>query len=272
MEARPGGPTPASTTCARTCRASARSSSPSSPPPIPAIPWGLSLPAARSPGASPPSCSKPSARVAVTAHSVDLYGQPGDTARAELTNLDAARHFIALAGARWTRSWWRARPTTAFPPMCCRPTCAATTDPVLPRTASRWRSTPELLAKAAAGPTHPPAFGHLFHRVRPRTVAAPRGLRAHADRPQRARAAAAEVAQQVLAARHRDARRACRLRRADVRLIDIERMKRISLRILAIDMAQRGADFIEVFRFFLDAGQTRPTVSVRRSACSRGVP
>ena len=38
--------------------------------------------------------------------------------------------------------------------------------------------------------------------------------------------------------------------------IDIARMKRISLRILGIDMALRGADFIEVFRFFLDAGQS----------------
>ena len=38
--------------------------------------------------------------------------------------------------------------------------------------------------------------------------------------------------------------------------IDIERMKRISLRIEAVAMALDGADFIEVFRFFLDAGQT----------------
>ena len=37
--------------------------------------------------------------------------------------------------------------------------------------------------------------------------------------------------------------------------IDIERMKRVSLRIEAIAMALDGADFIEVFRYFLDAGQ-----------------
>ncbi|MGN6513037.1 MAG: flavohemoglobin expression-modulating QEGLA motif protein [Lysobacteraceae bacterium] len=37
--------------------------------------------------------------------------------------------------------------------------------------------------------------------------------------------------------------------------IDIERMKRISLRIEAIAQALDGADFVEVFRYFLDAGQ-----------------
>ena len=37
--------------------------------------------------------------------------------------------------------------------------------------------------------------------------------------------------------------------------IDIERMKRISLRIEAIARALDGADFIDVFRYFLDAGQ-----------------
>jgi len=37
--------------------------------------------------------------------------------------------------------------------------------------------------------------------------------------------------------------------------IDIMRMKRISLRIIAIDMALRGANFIEVFDFFMRSGQ-----------------
>ena len=37
--------------------------------------------------------------------------------------------------------------------------------------------------------------------------------------------------------------------------IDIARLQRISLRILAIDMALRGADFIEVYRWFRGHGQ-----------------
>lgn len=40
------------------------------------------------------------------------------------------------------------------------------------------------------------------------------------------------------------------------RTIDIARLRRIALRIKAIHMALEGADFVEVFRFFLDEGQS----------------
>lgn len=39
--------------------------------------------------------------------------------------------------------------------------------------------------------------------------------------------------------------------------LDLNRLKRIALRILAIDMALKGADFIELFRFFESHGQNR---------------
>ncbi len=54
--------------------------------------------------------------------------------------------------------------------------------------------------------------------------------------------------------------------------MDIERMKRISLRTLAIDMALAGADFVEVFRFFLDAGQTPRDSFASAQRVFRGVP
>jgi uncharacterized protein (TIGR02421 family) len=38
--------------------------------------------------------------------------------------------------------------------------------------------------------------------------------------------------------------------------IDINRLRRIALRVIAVKMALDGADFIEVFKFFLNAGQT----------------
>jgi uncharacterized protein (TIGR02421 family) len=38
--------------------------------------------------------------------------------------------------------------------------------------------------------------------------------------------------------------------------IDINRLRRIALRVIAVDMGMKGADFLEVFRFFLDAGQS----------------
>lgn len=54
--------------------------------------------------------------------------------------------------------------------------------------------------------------------------------------------------------------------------MDIERMKRISLRIVAIDMAIRGADFVEVFRYFLAAGQNEVDSFSSAQRVYRGVP
>jgi uncharacterized protein (TIGR02421 family) len=54
--------------------------------------------------------------------------------------------------------------------------------------------------------------------------------------------------------------------------IDIARMKRLSLRIEAIARALEGADFIEVFRFFLDAGQTPQESFASAQRVFRGVP
>jgi uncharacterized protein (TIGR02421 family) len=53
--------------------------------------------------------------------------------------------------------------------------------------------------------------------------------------------------------------------------IDIERMKRISLRIEAIARALDGADFIEVFRYFLDAGQNPAESFASAQRVFRGV-
>ena len=54
--------------------------------------------------------------------------------------------------------------------------------------------------------------------------------------------------------------------------IDIERLKRISLRTEAIAMAREGADFIEVFRYFCDAGQTPEESFASAQRVFRGVP
>jgi len=54
--------------------------------------------------------------------------------------------------------------------------------------------------------------------------------------------------------------------------MDIERMKRISLRIVAIDMALAGADFIEVFRFFHESGQTDSDSFTSAMRVFRGAP
>jgi len=53
--------------------------------------------------------------------------------------------------------------------------------------------------------------------------------------------------------------------------IDIERMKRISLRIEAIARALDGADFVEVFQYFLDAGQNPAESFASAQRVFRGV-
>lgn len=54
--------------------------------------------------------------------------------------------------------------------------------------------------------------------------------------------------------------------------IDIQRMKRLSLRIEAIAMALEGADFIEVFRYFTGAGQDAAESFASAQRVFRGVP
>lgn len=54
--------------------------------------------------------------------------------------------------------------------------------------------------------------------------------------------------------------------------IDIERMKRVSLRIEAIAMALDGADFLDVFGYFLAAGQTPAESFASAQRVFRGVP
>ncbi|WP_226469361.1 flavohemoglobin expression-modulating QEGLA motif protein [Luteimonas panaciterrae] len=54
--------------------------------------------------------------------------------------------------------------------------------------------------------------------------------------------------------------------------IDIERMKRVSLRIEAVAMALEGADFIQVFRYFQAAGQSAAESFASAQRVFRGVP
>jgi len=54
--------------------------------------------------------------------------------------------------------------------------------------------------------------------------------------------------------------------------IDIERLKRISLRTEAIAMAREGADFIAVFRYFCQAGQNNEESFASAQRVFRGVP
>ncbi|NCQ60975.1 MAG: DUF1704 domain-containing protein [Myxococcales bacterium] len=54
--------------------------------------------------------------------------------------------------------------------------------------------------------------------------------------------------------------------------IDIARLRRVALRVLAIDMALEGANFIEVFRYFLEAGQSEMESFNSAMRVFRGAP
>jgi len=54
--------------------------------------------------------------------------------------------------------------------------------------------------------------------------------------------------------------------------IDIERMKRVSLRIEAVAMALEGADFLQVFEYFLASGQSPTDSFTSAQRVFRGVP
>lgn len=54
--------------------------------------------------------------------------------------------------------------------------------------------------------------------------------------------------------------------------LDIERIKRLSLRVEAVAMAMEGADFVEVFRYFLEAGQPPEEGAASAQRVFRGMP
>ena len=219
------------------------------------------------PGASRPSCSRRSVRPASPSlrsacSDVPMRRSPGSGQ----TNLDAARHFIALP-TNSTRTA-RRRGTGIDPAERCSWTAADLDDFFDARTIN-VEIDPHLIAKAAAGATR---IRLRRRRVSPNTtapVARARGVRAFAHRVERARAAAAGFAGADFAARHRDPGRPGDVRRTHVRLDRHRRMKRISLRIVAIDKALRRRGFHRGVQVLSSApGRPNRTVSPRRCACS----
>ncbi len=194
---------------------------------------------------------------AVTEHSARLFGRPDDRVPgARLTNLDAARHFIAIAN-EYHGSAPLDEIETRIPAETLRADLQHQLDAFFGSAVVRVETDPDLIAKAAAGATRirlraaTNFSGYdrhqlLAHEAFVHTLTALNG-RAQPHLKSLARASPRVIATQEGLAVFAELMSGS---------IDIERMKRISLRILAIDMAIRGADFIEVFRYFLEAGQS----------------
>lgn len=209
----------------------------------------------------------------VTNHSIRLFGRPSDPLPGgEVSGIDAAHHFVGIAneldaelraevadyhlGAEDIRDSLQPEMDAFFGP-----------GRVL------VELDPELIAKAAAGP----------NRIRLRSGAKFSDYDRHQLREHEA------FIHTLTALNGREQPYFLSLSRTSPRIIatqeglatfaelitghiDIERMKRISLRILGIDMAMRGADFVDVFRFFLDAGQVPAESFSSAARIFRGVP
>ena len=213
---------------------------------------------------------------AIQEYSTLLYGRPGDRiAGSEVNNLQAAQHFIDSAGdvlgnsalaeteyclsAELLKAEIERRLTEVF-----------TDHPI------RIEIDPDLVAKAAAGPLRvrlraSTCFSEydllqlMEHEVFVHTLTSINGraqpnlgtLGLNSPRITATQEGLAVFSELVTGS------------------IDIQRMKRISLRILGIDRALRGADFIEVFEFFLSHGQSEvdsfsSTMRIFRSAPTSG--
>ncbi len=210
---------------------------------------------------------------AVTEHSARLFGKPTDLVPgAKLTNVDAARHFIVLADEFMSKGAINETPEWIEAERL-RSELQQQLDAFFGADAVRVETDPELIAKAAAGATRirlrsatnftsydrqqlveHEAFVHSLTALNGREQPHLKSLARNSPRITATQEGLAVFAELMSGS------------------IDIERMKRISLRIVAIDMALRGADFIEVFRFFLDAGQSETDSFASAQRVFRGAP
>lgn len=194
---------------------------------------------------------------AITAWSAQLYGQPNDVlAGSDCNNLDAARHFIEVAD-ELSGELASVEADYCLSAEIIQSELQQRLDEFFVHHKVTVVIDPELTAKAAAGSSRirlrsATAFSEydrhqlLEHEAFVHTLTALNGLR-----------------QPHLASMARNSPRITATQEGLATFaelitgnIDIGRMQRISLRILAIDMAMRGADFIEVFGFFQAHGQT----------------
>lgn len=210
----------------------------------------------------------------VTRHSIALFGRPGDPLPgSELSNLDAARHFIDVAEELDRTLGGDLEASHHIPAEQLRGELQAELDRFFTRHSVRVEIDPGLIAKAAAGPTRIRLRGNtafseydrhqlLEHEAFVHTLTALNGreqpllgsLARNSPRTTATQEGLATFAELITGA------------------IDITRMKRISLRIVAIDAALRGADFVEVFALFLGHGQTPEDSFASAQRVFRGCP
>jgi len=210
---------------------------------------------------------------AVTAHSVRLFGRPDTPLPGNgPTTREAARHFIVIAN-ELDRELLAPSEQIAISATALRLQLQADLDDFFDRRVIEVVLDPELLAKAAAGAERirlrtgasysdydrhqllqHEAFVHSLTALNGREQPVLPSLALASPRTTATQEGLATFAEQITGS------------------IDIERMKRVSLRIEAVAMALDGADFIEVFRYFLGGGQNEIESFSSAQRVFRGVP
>jgi uncharacterized protein (TIGR02421 family) len=210
---------------------------------------------------------------AVTAPSITLYGRPGDLIPgSQRSNLDAAHYFVELSnelGADLLAD----DSNTNIPADVLRADLSKTLDDFFGAGIISVEVDPELTAKAAAGATRirlrgGTSFSEYDRHQLLAHEAFVHSLTALNGRRQPLLTSLARTSPRVTATQEGLAVFAELMSGA----IDIARLKRISLRILAIDMALNGADFVEVYRYFSACGQSVADSFHSAQRVFRGVP
>ena len=210
----------------------------------------------------------------VAAHSIALYGKPDD----ELpgggqTNLDAARYFLSIAEKLGDGLAADSDNDEDIPAPALRDQLQRDVDAFFGTGVVRVELDDDLTAKAAAGATRIRLRASTSFNAYDRSQLLAHEAFVHTLTALNGRA------QPVLKSLSRTSPRATATQEglavfAELMSgsIDIARLKRISLRILAIHQALQGADFVEVFRFFREHGQNERDSFTSAQRVFRGVP
>ena len=210
---------------------------------------------------------------AVMTHSIRLFGRPDEPLPGGgPTTREAARHFIDIAN-ELDRELLSPAEQVAISATSLQLQLQAALDDFFNARMIEVVLDPDLIAKAAAGATRirlrsgaafsdydkhqlleHEAFVHSLTALNGREQPRLQSLSLSSPRTTATQEGLATFAEQITGS------------------IDIERMKRISLRIEAVAMAMEGADFIDVFRYFVDAGQPGVESFVSAQRVFRGVP
>lgn len=188
----------------------------------------------------------------MTKHSQEIYGRPGDTVTGSTyTNIDAAKFFIEVSD-QFHDAYDLHEEDNCILAETIRQEIEAATKQVITEHKVDIIVDENLVPKAAAGVTRVRLrsgtcfskydFNQLLqHEVFVHTLTAINGRQQHNLKSLRLGSPRTTATQEGLAT----------FAELVTGAVDLTRLKRIALRVIATDMALRGANFIDVFRFFM---------------------